>query len=83
MRGRFVCNRCGAVFNAPQQVEEDRGEFWGIPCTETMYYCPECGRDDFEECCADADDIEEDSAEDRELEEQMLDKWDKERDLTW
>ena len=26
-------------------VDESRGEFWGMPAYETMYYCPECGSD--------------------------------------
>ena len=42
----FKCE-CGAMFEYPKEVEESRGEFWGIPCTETMYYCPECGDDCF------------------------------------
>ena len=49
----FRCNCCGKIFYKPHMysVEEDRGEFWGVPCTETVYYseCPECGEeDDFE-----------------------------------
>lgn len=45
----YKCNDCGKEFLEPQAVEEDRGEFWGMPCSETMYYCPECGSGDFEE----------------------------------
>lgn len=47
---RFVCNDCGAVFDDPEIVEEDRGEFWGMPAYEEMCYCPHCGSEDFEEC---------------------------------
>lgn len=39
----FKCFGCGKTFDEPKAVEENRGEFWGIPCTETMYYCPHCG----------------------------------------
>lgn len=45
----FICNDCGALFGEPKAVQEDRGEFWGMPACETMYYCPHCGSDDFEE----------------------------------
>ena len=45
---RFYCHECGRTFCEPKQVEESRGEFWGIPCCETMYYCPNCDGDDFE-----------------------------------
>ena len=49
----FKCNSCGKIFDEPYNysVEESRGEYWGIPCTETMYYseCPHCGEDDFVE----------------------------------
>ena len=42
---RFVCTECGATFDEPRAVEESRGEFWGFPAYETMYYCPFCGGD--------------------------------------
>lgn len=42
---RFKCYECGAEFDTPQAVQEDRGEFWGMPCNETVYYCPVCGGD--------------------------------------
>ena len=38
----FKCYICGCTFDEPNAVEESRGEFWGIPCTETMYYSPCC-----------------------------------------
>jgi len=43
---RFRCE-CGCEFDEPKEVEEYRGEFWGMPAYETMYYCPECGDDCF------------------------------------
>ena len=41
------CNNCGWIGEHKDltRVEESIGEFWGIPVTETMYYCPCCGRD--------------------------------------
>ena len=45
---RFRCE-CGAEFDEPEMVEESRGEFWGVPCYERMFYCPVCGDDCFEE----------------------------------
>lgn len=42
---KFKCYDCGAEFDGPQAVVEDRGEFWGMPCHETCYYCPVCGGD--------------------------------------
>ena len=38
----FKCCECGYVFEDPKSWEEDRGEFWGVRCTETMYGCPKC-----------------------------------------
>ena len=44
------CCNCGKLYDESDliAVEEDRGEFWGSPCTETMYYSP-CCRDYVEE----------------------------------
>lgn len=39
----FKCTECGRVFEEPAEWEESRGEYWGVPCTETMYGCPYCG----------------------------------------
>ena len=41
------CADCGWIGTSEElrRVEEPRGEFWGIPCSETMYYCPACGSD--------------------------------------
>ena len=48
---------CGCVFDRPRAVRESRGEFWGVPCYETMYYCPACGDGCFDEVDVD-DDVE-------------------------
>ena len=45
MKYRFKCWDCGKYFNEYEEVREDRGEFWGIPCFETVAYCPYCGGD--------------------------------------
>ena len=42
---RFRCCDCGRTFDEPKEVQESRGEFWGSPCWETMYYCPYCNGD--------------------------------------
>lgn len=42
----YICE-CGAVFEEPARREESRGEFWGVPCSETVYLCPTCGSDVF------------------------------------
>ncbi len=41
------CFDCGWIGDAEElkRVEESRGEFWGTPAYETMYYCPCCGSD--------------------------------------
>lgn len=48
--GMYRCMSCGKLFDADdvKKVEESRGEFWGMPCTETMYYSP-CCTDDFDD----------------------------------
>ena len=43
----YKCEDCGCIFSTPKRVEEDRGEFWGMPAYEAMYYCPRCGSDAF------------------------------------
>ena len=32
-------------------VDEPRGEYWGVPCTERIWYpvCPDCGETVYEE----------------------------------
>lgn len=54
----FKCCECGCIFEEPKSWQESRGEFWGIPCSETMYGCPNC-EGDFEEVDADDNDDEE------------------------
>lgn len=44
----YKCTECETVFEEPKTWKESRGEFWGIPCSETMCGCPECG-EHFEE----------------------------------
>lgn len=41
---RYQCCNCGNIFNGSeiQEVQESRGEFWGMPAYETMYYSPCC-----------------------------------------
>ena len=47
---KYVCLECGEVFDEDEivYVDEDRGEFWGAPCTERMSYSP-CCEADFDE----------------------------------
>ena len=44
----YKCIECGTVFEEPKTWKEGRGEFWGMPCTETMSGCPKC-REGYEE----------------------------------
>ena len=44
----YRCIECGQVFDEPDTWKEDRGEFWGVSCSETMSGCPEC-QGDYEE----------------------------------
>lgn len=47
---KYRCCECGHVFEEDElvAVEEEMGEFWGRPCTQTWYYSP-CCKDDYEE----------------------------------
>jgi DNA-directed RNA polymerase subunit RPC12/RpoP len=45
----YKCENCGAIFSEQRMIQESRGEYWGVPCYETMYYCPKCGNEDFDE----------------------------------
>lgn len=45
----YRCNNCGTVFEEPLYEKESRGEFWGSPSYEDMYYCPYCRNNDFDE----------------------------------
>lgn len=43
----YKCIECGHIFEEGEQSvwKEDRGEYWGVPCSETMYGCPICKGD--------------------------------------
>lgn len=45
----YICRDCGFEFEEPGTYEEDRGEYWGVPCSETLCCCPACGCDQFKE----------------------------------
>ena len=59
----YKCNDCGIKFRRFKEIEESRGEFWGIPCSETLYVCPNCEGDDIEELNGDEDDEDDDDDE--------------------
>lgn len=44
---KYRCCNCGEICGI-HGVAESRGEFWGFPCSETIYYS-DCCDDDFEE----------------------------------
>lgn len=48
---KYLCWNCDNEIKGEdlKRVEESRGEFWGTPCYETMFVCPNCGSDDLEE----------------------------------
>lgn len=63
--GKHYCNKCHTWFDNyhVEEVEEGRGEYWGVPCTEIVYYryCPNCGADEYDgDIYDEADIIEED-----------------------
>lgn len=45
------CEECGLIFDESEVAvwRENRGEFWGQPCYETMRGCPKCYSDAIEE----------------------------------
>ena len=51
--GKYYCMDCKKWFDVPvtEEVDEPRGEYWGMACTERVFYqyCPECGSADIEE----------------------------------
>ena len=52
----YKCCCCGELFESPKAVNESRGEFWGMPAFETMYYSP-CCEEDFREVHCDENGI--------------------------
>lgn len=52
----YKCDKCGETFIEPGTYEEDRGEFWGGPCSEKLPCCPYCGYDEFDEVDDDMED---------------------------
>ena len=44
----YKCRDCGCLFDEPNVVHESRGEYWGVPSYEDMWYCPHCGSEDFD-----------------------------------
>ena len=40
----YKCVECGRVFEEGEEAVwyEDRGEFWGVPCSERETGCPRC-----------------------------------------
>lgn len=40
----FICEECGHIFDQSEvdTWEENRGECWGVPCTEKLSGCPNC-----------------------------------------
>ena len=41
----YICLDCGEKFDEPASWQESRGEFWGVPCSETVSGCPYCKGD--------------------------------------
>lgn len=58
MYGKYKCRECGEIFRESEikVVEENRGEFWGFPCTERMHYSP-CCMASFEEAYEDEEEL--------------------------
>ena len=44
----YRCKDCGAIFDEPAYIKEDRGECFGFPAYEEMAVCPRCKGDDYE-----------------------------------
>ena len=59
---KLICVDCGRVLDEDEliDVKESRGEYWGMPCWETLGGCPYCKCVDFEEY--EEDDEDEDDA---------------------
>lgn len=43
----YCCLECGHIFNEDDISvwQEDRGEYWGMSCSESVSGCPQCGGD--------------------------------------
>ena len=43
----FICLDCGHIFDDDEVAvwQESRGEYWGVPCYETVSGCPCCNGD--------------------------------------
>lgn len=56
----FKCMNCGCEFEELAHWTEDRGEYWGVPCREDMYGCPNCYDDAVEEISEDDEYVDDD-----------------------
>lgn len=47
MMQMFICLGCGHIFDNDEVLtwQEDRGEYWGAPCSESISGCPQCKSD--------------------------------------
>ena len=56
------CLGCHNVFEYEEldYVNEDRGEFWGMPAYERISVCPICGCDEFDDYIEPSEDEDED-----------------------
>ena len=43
----YICRECGNIFDENEIAiwKEERGEYWGAPCYETVSGCPCCKGD--------------------------------------
>lgn len=53
--GKYYCTDCKSWHDYLdiEEVDEPRGEYWGMPCTEHMVYryCPDCGSEEILDAC--------------------------------
>ena len=58
---KLKCEDCGEIFEEEDLAswQEDRGEFWGSKCFETMTGCPHCYSGDVVEYFEEDEDDEE------------------------
>lgn len=45
----YRCSSCGCEFEDPAEWKEDRGEYWGTACYQTLTGCPMCYSGYYEE----------------------------------